>query len=482
MRLPVPEERLPLEDLGHVHFVGIGGAGLSAIARIMLARGVRVSGSDAASSPVLDDLVERGARCYVGHDAAHVADADTLVVSTAVREDNPEVREGQRRGLRLLPRSAGLDAVMRDRRVLAVAGTHGKTTTTSLLTVALLAAGADPSYAIGGELTVSGTNAHAGAGEIFVAEADESDGAFLVYSPYAAVVTNVEADHLDNWGSEQAYFAAFEQFLDRIDPAGFVVCCVDDPGARRLAGVARGRDLAVVGVGESDDADLQVPGTTFAAATSTFDVRWRGREMGRVTLQIPGQHYVLDAACALAAGLALGFDLADLRKGLEGFTGTRRRMELKGTADGVRVYDSYAHHPTEIRADIVAGRHLADRGRLVVCFQPHMYSRTRLFATEMAQALALADGVVVMDVYAAREEPEPGVDGGLVARQVPGDPDDVAAVFEPVRERVVPRLVAMAASGDVVLTLGAGDVTQLAPQVLSALSARAGGGPGVSDG
>jgi UDP-N-acetylmuramate--alanine ligase len=472
VRIPVPEQRLPLTDLGRVHFVGIGGAGLSAIARIMLARGVAVSGSDASASPVLDDLTARGARCFVGHAAEQVADADTLVVSTAVREDNPEVVEARRRGLRLLPRSAGLDAVMHDRVVVAVAGTHGKTTTTSLLTVALLAAGADPSYAIGGELTVSGTNAHDGTGELFVAEADESDGAFLVYAPHAAVVTNVEADHLDNWGSEEAYFEAFEQFLTRIDPLGFVVCCVDDPGARRLADVARQRGMAVVTVGEGDDADLQVCNATFAAATSTFDVRHRGRELGRVTLQIPGMHYVLDAGCALAAALELGHDFADLRKGLEDFTGTRRRMELKGTAGGVRVYDSYAHHPTEIRADILAGRVLADGGRLLVCFQPHMYSRTRLFATKMAQALALADAAVVMDVYAAREDPEPGVDGGLIARQVPSG--DVDAVFEPERERVVPRLVGMATAGDVVLTLGAGDVTQLAPQVLAALAARAG--------
>ena len=473
MRLPVPEDRPDLEDLGRVHFVGIGGAGLSAIARIMLARGVTVSGSDAAASPVLADLETRGARVFVGHDAAHVddlADTDTLVVSTAVRETNPEVVEARRRGLRLLPRSAGLDAVMQDHRVVAVAGTHGKTTTTSLLTVALLGAGADPSYAIGGELTVSGTNAHHGSGDLFVAEADESDGAFLVYSPHAAVVTNVEADHLDNWGSEAAYFEAFVQFLDRIDPDGFLVCCVDDDGARRLADVARARGLRVVAVGQSDDADVQVRDVAFAAATSTFDVLRYGERAGRVRLQIPGMHYVLDAACALAAALELGHDFAALRDGLQGFTGTRRRMELKGTSGGVRVYDSYAHHPTEIRADILAGRMLAGEGRLVVCFQPHMFSRTRIFATEMGAALALADRVVVMDVYPAREEPEPGVDGALVAGQVPAGPAEV--VFEPDRDQVVPRLAAMAGAGDVVLTLGAGDITHLGPQLLTAMEGR----------
>jgi UDP-N-acetylmuramate--alanine ligase len=471
MRVPVPEQRVPLAELGRVHFVGIGGAGLSAIARIMLARGVAVSGSDAAAAPVLDQLAALGARVHVGHDAAHVADADTLVVSTAVREDNPEVVEAQRRGLRLLPRSAGLDAVMQDRRVVAVVGTHGKTTTTSLLTVALLEAGADPSYAIGGELTVSGTNAHDGAGDLFVAEADESDGAFLVYSPYAAIVTNVEADHLDSWGSEQAYVAAFDRFVDRVDPAGFLVCCVDDPGAARLAGVARERGRRVVTVGTDADSDLQVHDVAFAAATSTFASRRHGQDLGRTTLQMPGLHYVLDAACALAAGVELGHPAPALSRGLAGFTGTRRRMELKGTADGVRVYDSYAHHPTEIRADIVAARVLADGGRLVVCFQPHMYSRTRLFAAEMGQALGLADAVVVMDVYPAREEPEPGVDGGLVAAHVPAG--SASAVYEPERAGVVPRLVAHARPGDVVLTLGAGDVTEVGPQALAALAARA---------
>src|SRR3954470_5572675 len=243
MRVPVPEELLPADQLGRVHFVGIGGAGLSGIARIMLARGIAVSGSDAKESRTLEALRALGARCHVGHDASQVHDVDTVVVSTAVRADNPEVVEAQRLGLRLLPRSAALEAVMQGRRVVAGAGTHGKTTTTSLLTVALQHCAADPSFAIGGELNESGSNAHEGSGRIFVAEADESDGAFLVYSPFGALVTNVEADHLDNYGTEEAYHAAFTAFLDRIDPAGFLVVCVDDPGAEELAERARDRGL-----------------------------------------------------------------------------------------------------------------------------------------------------------------------------------------------------------------------------------------------
>jgi len=467
MRVPVPEERLPADRLGRVHFVGIGGAGLSAIARIMLARGIEVSGSDGADSATLAALRDLGATCFVGHDAAQIDAADTLVVSTAIRDDNPEVVEARRRGLRLLPRSAALDSVMQGRRVLAVAGTHGKTTTTSLLTAALIACGADPSYAVGGDLTVSGTNAHDGRGELFVAEADESDGAFLVYSPHAAIVTNVEADHLDNYGTEQAYAEAFEQFLDRIEPDGFVVCCSDDPGAARLAREAERRGVACVRVGQGPETDVRVTDVSFAGSTSTFGVTTSDGDLGRVTLQIPGLHYVLDAACALAICLRLGYDFDAVRSGLEQFSGTRRRMELKGEAAGVRVYDSYAHHPTEIAGDLRAGRSLAGAGRVVTCFQPHMYSRTQIFATAMGEALGLADSVVVMDVYPAREEPVPGVDGGLVAAHVPLAPAHV--VYEADASAVPGRLAELARPGDVVLTLGAGDVTRIGPEVLELL-------------
>jgi len=471
MRVPVPDELLPADRLGRVHFVGIGGAGLSGIARIMLARGIPVSGSDAKESRTLEALRALGARCYVGHAAEQVADADTLVVSTAVREDNPEVVEARERGLLLLPRSAALESVMRGRTVVAVAGTHGKTTTTSLLTVALQHCGADPSFAIGGELNESGSNAHDGSGQVFVAEADESDGAFLVYSPFGALVTNVEADHLDNYGTEEAYHAAFSAFLDRIDPAGFLVACVDDDGAADLAEQAREKGLSVTGVGESPRADLRAEDLTFVGALSTFTVVDGGRRLGEVTLQIPGRHYVLDALAALAAGLRLGFPFADLRRGLEAFTGTRRRMELKGEVDGVRVYDSYAHHPNEIAGDLQAARSLAGEGRVVVAFQPHLVSRTKIFGPAMGVALGAADEVVVMDVYVAREDPEPGVDGGLVASHVPLAPEHV--VFEPSWSRTPALLVEWARPGDLVLTLGAGDVTLVGPEVLDLLAERA---------
>ncbi len=471
MRVPIPDELLAADRLGRVHFVGIGGAGLSGIARIMLARGIAVSGSDAKESRTLEALRALGARCYVGHDATQVHDVDTLVVSTAVREDNPEVVEALRQGLRLLPRSAALESVMRGRRVVAVAGTHGKTTTTSLLTVALQHCAADPSFAIGGELNESGSNAHDGSGEIFVAEADESDGAFLVYSPFGALVTNVEADHLDNYGTEEAYHAAFTAFLDRIDPGGFLVACVDDPGAAELARQARERGLLTVGVGESEAADLRAESLSFEGSRSTFTVVDNGRRLGEITLRIPGRHYVLDALAALAAGLRLGFAFADLKRGLEAFSGTRRRMEFKGEGAGVRVYDSYAHHPNEIAGDLQAARSLAGDGRVAVVFQPHLVSRTKIFGPAMGAALGAADQVVVMDVYVAREDPEPGVNGALVASHVPLPPDRVR--FEPSWSAAPAAVVERVGPGDLVLTLGAGDVTLVGPEVLELLAERA---------
>lgn len=447
MRVPVPDEILPADRLGRVHFVGIGGAGLSGIARIMLARGIEVSGSDGVDSPTLSALRALGAQVHLGHDAAQLADlhdTDTLVVSTAVREDNPEYLEAVRRGLRVLPRSAALAAVMADRRVIAVAGTHGKTTTTSLLTIALQVAGADPSYAIGGELTATGLNAADGAGDLFVAEADESDGAFLHYAPYAAIVTNVEADHLDNWGTEEAYRAAFDEFADTLDPAGFLVCCVDDPGAAALAARQRAAGRRVVEV------SARTPGA-----------------LAGVPLWSPGEHYLADALAALAAGVELGYDTDALVRGIASYTGTKRRMERKGEAGGVRVYDSYAHHPTEIAGDLQAARAIAGSGRVIVAFQPHLVSRTRIFGAQMGEALGAADEVVLLDVYLAREDADPEITGAYVAAAVPLPAERVA--FVPSFDDVAGELAARARPGDLVLTLGAGTVTEIGPRVLELL-------------
>jgi UDP-N-acetylmuramate--alanine ligase len=406
-------------------------------------------------SPTLEALRQLGARVHVGHAADQLGEADTVVVSTAVREDNPEYTEALARGLRVLPRSAALAAVMAGRRVLAVAGTHGKTTTTALLAVALEAAGAEPTYAVGADLAASRSNAGEGAGELFVAEADESDGAFLHYAPYAAIVTNIEADHLDHWVTEDAYAAAFEEFAGTIDPDGFLVCCVDDAGAAALAARQREAGHRVV---------------TVSTRPMAADV---GPEaLAGVSLWSPGDHYLADALLALAAGRTLGFADAQLVRGIASFTGTLRRMERKGEARGIRVYDSYAHHPTEIAGDLAAARELAGVGRLLVAFQPHLVSRTRAFGAAMGEALGAADEVVVCDVYLAREDPDPDVSGALVAAAVPLPAEHVTFVAD--LGDVPAALAERARPGDLVLTLGAGSVTEVGPRVLALLAEDAG--------
>ena len=462
------------DELGAVHFVGIGGAGMSGIARILLARGVAVSGSDAKDSRALTALRALGATVQVGHDAANIHDADTVVVSTAIRPDNPEVVAARDRGLRVLPRAAALASVMTGCTAVAVAGTHGKTTTTSMLTVVLQQAGVDPSYAIGGDLNEPGSNAHHGTGPLFVAEADESDGSFLRLAPHLAVVTNVEADHLDHYGDQAAYAQAFTDFVGRIDADGTLVACADDPGAVAVMQAAHERGLQVISYGADDTADVRVAEVRFADGGSTFEVIASGRRLGEVALVVPGMHYVLDAVAAIAAALELGVGFDAARQGLGGFRGARRRFEPKGEADGVRVFDSYAHHPTEIAADLRAARDIVGEGRVVVAFQPHLYSRTQAFADQIGTALGLADQVVVMDVYAAREDPVPGVTGAVVAAAVPLPPDQV--VYEPSWSAVAGRLAERVAAGDVLLTMGAGDVTMIGPEVLEVLGQRVGGG------
>jgi UDP-N-acetylmuramate--alanine ligase len=460
-----PDRVLPAEALGRVHFVGIGGAGMSGIARIMIARGIAVSGSDAKDSGVLTSLRALGATVYVGHAAAQLGMADTVVVSTAIREDNPEVVEARRRHLRVLPRAAALAAVMADRRAVAVAGTHGKTTTTSMLTVALQHCGADPSFAIGGNLNESGANAHNGSGNIFVAEADESDGSFIAYDPEVAIVTNVEADHLDNFRTSDAYMRAFDAFAAQV--TGLLVACADDHGALALADRSRARGIDVRTYGESASADVQVSEIALAGTRVSFELVCQGRQLGRVTLRQPGRHNALNAAAALTAGLRLGFGARELCEGLAGFTGTRRRFELKGYAGGVWVYDDYAHHPTEVAAVLAAARPVAGDGRVVAVFQPHLFSRTRIFATEFGKALGAADEVIVMDVYAAREDPEPGVTGALVAAAVPLPAELVT--FEPSWSAVPSVVAERLRPGDVVFTFGAGDVTLVGPEILELL-------------
>ncbi|MFC0860975.1 UDP-N-acetylmuramate--L-alanine ligase [Sphaerimonospora cavernae] len=466
---------VPAADLGRVHLIGIGGAGMSGIARILLKRGVPVSGSDARVSDMLDELRGLGADIHVGHAASHIKDVDTVVVSTAIRDSNPELGEALRRNLRIIPRAAALAAVMTGRTGIAVAGTHGKTTTSSMLTVALQKCGEDPSYCVGGRLVTTGLGADDGTGEVFVAEADESDGSFLMLTPDVAIVTNVEADHLDNYGDPQAVHESFARFAERV--GSILVVCADDPGAAALAPLARARGLEVVTYGEAPAADIR-----------TVDIVPRGLEVefhvaghGGVRLAVPGRHNAVNATAVIAVALRLGLPFDDVKEGLAAFTGAKRRFEARGEAGGVSVYDSYAHHPTELTADLRAARDVVSDGgplrggplhggRVIAVFQPHLYSRTRFFAAEFGAALGLADEVVVLDVYGAREDPEPGVSGALVAGKVPLPSERV--VYAPERASVPALVAARARPGDIVLTMGAGDVTDLGPRIVAELSAK----------
>jgi UDP-N-acetylmuramate--alanine ligase len=463
-------------ELGRVHFVGIGGAGMSGIARILLARGVPVSGSDARESATSAALRDGGATVHIGHDAGNVAGVDTVVVSTAIRDANPEVVEAHRLGLRVLRRAAALAAVMAGRRGIAVAGTHGKTSTTSMLVTAAQACGADPAYAIGGDLIASaatgartgqGVNAADGTGELFVAEADESDGSFLLLSPYAAVVTNVEADHLDQHGTAEQVALVFEQFARRIDPDGFLVHCADDPGARRTARAAADAGLRTRSYGV-DAGDLRLTELAEDATGTSWRPVLDGTPLPPVRVPVPGRHMALNSAAALLTGLELGLPTDCLVDGLGRYGGVRRRFERRGEAAGVTVYDDYAHHPTEVAAQLRAARTVAGAGRVLVAFQPHLFSRTAAFAKDFGTALGLADEVVVLDVYAAREDPVPGITGALVADAVPLPADRV--LFAPDRSAVPAELARRARPGDLVITMGAGDVTALGPDILAALA------------
>ncbi|MBX6371552.1 MAG: UDP-N-acetylmuramate--L-alanine ligase [Acidothermus sp.] len=463
-----------LEELGRIHMIGIGGGGMSGIARILLARGAAVSGCDARDARVLAALRAVGASVDVGHDPAHVAalgPGDTVVVSTAVPPSNPEVKAARERGCRVLPRAAALAAVMAGSRGIAVAGTHGKTTTTSMIVRMLQRCGADPSFAIGADLGEPGSNGHAGTGPFFVAEADESDASFLLLPFEVAVVTNIEADHLNHFPDLDAIRDAFDHFAAKIPVDGFLVACADDPGAAWLARRARERGTAVRCYGSGEHADVRIEEVEVAGLGSRFRVAADGESLGEVRLRVPGTHNVQNAAAAIAVGLGLGLPLAEIVAGLGEFTGARRRFEPQGEVGGIRVFDDYAHHPTEIAATLRAARVVADGGRLVVAFQPHHYYRTAAFRREFGEALALADEVVVMEVYAPGETPLPDGTGTALAAAVPLPPSRV--VFEPSWSAVPAQLVDRARPGDLIVTMGAGgDVALLPPLVLDALRQR----------
>ncbi|MHA7208275.1 UDP-N-acetylmuramate--L-alanine ligase [Arthrobacter sp. MDT1-65] len=452
-----------------VHFIGLGGAGMSAVARVLLGQGVRVSGSDAAESKGLRALAALGAEVHVGHSAGAVPDGGTIVISSAIRATNPELVEAQRRGLPVLHRSQALAAAMHGQQGVAVAGTHGKTTTTAMITVLLREAGLDPSFAIGGDVAALGVNAAWTGSDVFVAEADESDGSFLNYAPRIAVVTNVEADHLDHYGTAEAVHDSFRQFARQLPEDGLLVACADDPGAAALAeGVCEPRRVRTYGYAAT--ADLRISATRAVGSTTnsllSFAVDGLDAQQ-ELQLGVPGRHNILNAAAAFAVALELGVDPAVAAAALSLFSGAARRFEARGEGDGVRVFDDYAHHPTEVEAALTAARTVAGEYRVHALFQPHLFSRTREFAAGFASALSLADTVTVLPVYAAREDPVDDVGGWTITDLLAG----AAYVEDP--EEALRAVTAHARAGDIVLTIGAGDVTRYGVQLVARLRERA---------
>jgi UDP-N-acetylmuramate--alanine ligase len=492
----VNTEQLPPE-LQRVHMVGIGGAGMSGVARILLDRGGLVSGSDAKESRGIHALRARGAQIRIGHDASSLdllPGGATAVITThaAIPKTNPELVEARRRGIPVILRPAVLAKLMNGRTTLMVTGTHGKTTTTSMLIVALQHCGRDPSFAVGGEMGEAGTNAHHGSGDCFVAEADESDGSLLEYTPDVAVVTNIESDHLDFYGSADAYVEVFDAFVERLAPGGALVVCVDDPGSAALAARTAELGIRVLRYGSATPAG---PGEPLAATL----LSWQQQGVEAIAqiqlapeldpaqhprvmrLSVPGRHMALNAMAALVAAIEIGAPVDAVLDGLAGFEGVRRRFELVGTSASagsgpaansqVRVFDDYAHHPTEIIATLSAVRTVLEQsgeGRSIAVFQPHLYSRTKAFAAEFGRALDAADEVFVLDVYGAREQPLAGVSGASVAEHV-----SVPVRYVPDLSAVAEQVAAAAGPGDVIVTMGAGDVTLLGPEIVTALRVRA---------
>jgi UDP-N-acetylmuramate--alanine ligase len=454
--------------LRRLHFVGAGGVGMSGLAEILLlSTPLEISGCDKERSENTERLTALGAKIAYGHDAAHVEQADLLVISSAIAEGSPEVAAARRRGIPVIRRAEMLAEIMRLKQGIAVAGTHGKTTTTSLTGMILTEAGFDPTIVVGGRVRILGTNARLGKGDFLVAEADEYDRSFLELTPVVAVVTNIEADHLDTYRDLADILEAFAIFANRVPFYGAVVACLDDPGVREILPRVKRR---VVTYGESPEAALRAGEIRLEASGTTFEV-WEGNtwSLGSVRLPLPGRHNVLNALAAIAVGRELSIPFPTIARALKDFTGVIRRFETKGERGGVLVLDDYAHHPTEIAATLAAARQVHPGRRLVALFQPHLYSRTRDFAEAFGRALLACDLAIVTDVYPSREKPIPGVTGEVVALAA-RHAGHANVLYVPDKTRVAGELERVLKSGDLLLTMGAGDVVRLGEAYLAGAS------------
>jgi UDP-N-acetylmuramate--alanine ligase len=465
--LPTDERPLSAEELGRVHLIGVGGVGMSGLARLLLTRGIPTSGSELKDWPALAGLRALGGTIHMRHEVSNLDGVDTVVYSSAIPADHLELVEARARGLRVLHRSEALAAAMVGRQTIAVAGTHGKTTTTSMVTSILQHAGLDPSFVIGGEIAEVGSNAHHGTGPHFVAEADEHDRSFLNYRPNVAIITNIDADHLNTYGDLAGLAEAFLQFARLVGLDGLVVTCADDPLARELAARARADGLRVETYGETSDATLRLVDLRSDATSVQYEAVLDGEPVGGFRLPVPGRHLGLNSAAAVLTAVRLGVPVRQVADALASFPGVRRRFELKGEEAGVRVYDEYAYHPTAMTAALTTLREVAGDSRLLVVFQPYRVYRTRDLRAEIAAALALADEVVVMEVFGPGETRGPG-DGGIALHAAVDLPPQ-RKVFVASWEDVPGEVVARARPGDVVVTMGAPPISLMGDVLLAAL-------------
>lgn len=460
-------------DLSRPYFIGIGGIGMSGLAKILAQRGARVAGSDAKQMPTITPLRQIGCEIHIGHDPQRVVGASCVVISQAIRESNIELKAAREHGLHVVHRAEALDAMMDGYRSIAVAGTHGKSSTTTMLAVAFQGVGLDPSFAVGADLNEPGSNAHHGTGDIFVAETDESDRSFHYFHPRIGIVLNVEEDHHDHYSSLEEHIESYETFAHGIQPGGILVVSADNAGARELVTRLRTstHELKIITYGEASDADVQLMKVAPHGFSSDATVRLPDGREATLTLNVPGRHMAHNATGALAVGMALDVDPQAMGTALRAYQGIRRRFTRKGEAGGVLVVDSYAHHPTEIAADLETARQVAGTsGRVVVVFQPHLSSRTQALGEEIGKVLASSDLAVIMEIYQGREDPIPGVTSSIVAHAAL---EASAAVRMEHSWMAVPEVVArLVRPGDLVLTMGAGDVTEIGPLILQEIEAR----------
>ncbi|MDD5654559.1 MAG: UDP-N-acetylmuramate--L-alanine ligase [Candidatus Omnitrophica bacterium] len=450
----------------HIHFIGVGGIGMSGIARILLKKGVKVSGSDLKDNRVLEDLRRSGCYIHVGHSASNINGADLVVYSSAIREDNPEMQEARSRGITVIQRAKMLSELMQDKTVITVTGAHGKTTVTSLIAHLLIEAGLSPTVATGGILRNLDSNAYFGSGEYFVAEADESDGSFLYYKPDYSVITNIDYEHLDYYGNFANILDKFRKFLANTKDNGCVLCCGDDPNLRAIL---KGYHKKFLLFGFSSEFNIYAEKIEIAGLASEFDVFWKGKFLERFHLSLGGRHNISNALAVIAVALELGVGLRLIHKALSTYQGTQRRLQIKLDHNDMLLVDDYGHHPTEIKATLSAISYLGRR-RVIVIFQPHRFTRTKFLLEDFGRSFNLADRVYVTDIYPAGEKPIEGIDGALVAEKIKmnGHKD---VQFLP-KGGIIDQVLKEARAGDLILTLGAGDITRICDELAEAIKGK----------